>query len=152
MIATRPGTAAFQPIVFVALAGVGCGACYNLTTRMLAGGDSSETTLLWTSIVGLVAATPFLPWFWVTPQGPRVWAVMLLMGASGAFGHWLMILAHQRAPASAMAPFGYTQLLWMIVIGWPVFGDTPPGATLIGRGDRHRQRRVPRLARAQRAR
>ncbi len=40
-----------------------------------------------------------------------------VLGASGALGHWLMLLAHQRAPASAMAPFGYTQLLWMIVIG-----------------------------------
>jgi drug/metabolite transporter (DMT)-like permease len=101
---------------------------------MLAGRDSAETTLVWTSIAGVVAATPFLPWFWATPQGPKVWAIMALMGASGAFGHWLMILAHQRAPASAMAPFGYTQLLWMIVIGWLVFGDTPPGATLVGAG------------------
>ena len=134
VIATRPGTSAFQPIVFVAIAGVVCNAFYGLTTRMLAGRDSAETTLVWTSIAGVVAATPFLPWFWVTPQGPKVWAIMALMGASGAFGHWLMILAHQRAPASAMAPFGYTQLLWMIVIGWLVFGDAPPGATLIGSG------------------
>jgi drug/metabolite transporter (DMT)-like permease len=118
VIATRPGTSAFQPIVFVAIAGVVCNAFYGLTTRMLAGRDSAETTLVWTSIAGVVAATPFLPWFWVTPQGPKVWAIMALLGASGAFGHWLMILAHQRAPASAMAPFGYTQLLWMIVIGW----------------------------------
>ena len=134
VIATRPGTSAFQPIVFVAIAGVVCNAFYGLTTRMLAGRDSAETTLVWTSIAGVVAATPFLPWFWATPQGPKVWAIMALMGASGAFGHWLMILAHQRAPASAMAPFGYTQLLWMIVIGWLVFGDTPPGATLVGAG------------------
>jgi drug/metabolite transporter (DMT)-like permease len=134
VIATRPGTSAFQPIVFVAIAGVVCNAFYGLTTRMLAGGDTAETTLVWTSIVGVVAVTPFLPWFWATPQSPLVWAVMALMGASGAFGHWLMILAHHRAPASAMAPFGYTQLLWMIVIGWLVFGDKPPGATLIGAG------------------
>ena len=33
-----------------------------------------------------------------------------------------------------MAPFGYTQLLWMIVIGWLVFGDAPPAATLVGAG------------------
>ena len=39
MIATRPGTSAFQPIVFVAIAGVVCNAGYGLTTRMLAGRD-----------------------------------------------------------------------------------------------------------------
>jgi drug/metabolite transporter (DMT)-like permease len=134
VIATRPGTSAFHPIVFVAIAGVFCNAAYGLATRMLAGGDSPETTLVWTPLAGIIALTPFLPWFWATPHEPLVWAIMALMGASGAFGHWLMILAHQRAPASAMAPFGYTQLLWMIVIGWLVFGDTPPGATLIGAG------------------
>jgi len=63
-----------------------------------------------------------------------VWAIKAQMGASGAFGHWLMILARHRAPASAMAPFGYTQLLWIIFNGWLVFGDRPPGAKLIGAG------------------
>jgi drug/metabolite transporter (DMT)-like permease len=134
VIATRPRSSAFQPIVFVAISGVFCNAAYGLTTRMLAGRDSAETTLVWTPLAGVAAMTPLLPWFWVTPQEPLVWGIMALMDASGAFGHWLMILAHQRAPASAMAPFGYTQLLWMIVIGWLVFGDTPPGATLIGAG------------------
>jgi drug/metabolite transporter (DMT)-like permease len=134
VIATRPGTSAFQPIIFVAISAAVCNAAYGLTTRMLAGRDAAETTLVWTPLAGVVAMTPFRPWFWMTPHEPLVWAIMALMGASGAFGHWLMILAHQRAPASAMAPFGYTQLLWMIVIGWLVFGDTPPGATLIGAG------------------
>ena len=134
VVAMRPGTSAFQPIVFAAIGGVVCNAGYGLTTRMLAGRDSAETTLVWTPLAGVIAMTPFLPRFWVTPQSPLVWAAMVLMGASGAFGHWLMILAHQRAPASAMAPFGYTQLLWMIIIGWLAFGDTPPGATLFGAG------------------
>ena len=134
VIATRPGTSAFQPIVFVAISGVVCNAGYGLATRMLAGRDSAETTLVWTPLAGVIAMTPLLPWFWETPREPLVWAIMALMGASGAIGHWLMILAHQRAPASAMAPFGYTQLLWMIVIGWLVFGDTPPVATLFGAG------------------
>jgi drug/metabolite transporter (DMT)-like permease len=119
--ATRPGASAFQPIVFVAISGVFCNAAYGLATRMLAGRDSAETTLVWTPLAGVVAMTPLLPWCRVTPQRPLVWAVMALMGASGAFGHWLMILAHQRAPASAMTPFGYTQLLWVIVIGCGVF-------------------------------
>ena len=150
VIATRPGTSAFQPIVFVAIGGVFCNAAYGLATRMLAGRDLAETTLVWTPLAGVVAMTPLLPWFWVTPERPLVWAIMALMGASGAFGHWLMILAHQRAPASAMAPFGYTQLLWMIVIGWLVFGDTPPVRDAGGGRHRHRLRRLSRLARAER--
>ena len=44
-IATRPGTAAFQPIVFVAVAGVLCNAGYVIATRKLAGEDAPQTTL-----------------------------------------------------------------------------------------------------------
>ncbi len=56
------------------------------------------------------------------------------MGAFGALGHGLLIKAHQLAPAATLAPFGYTQLLWMIASGWLVFGDWPPPATFVGAG------------------
>ena len=134
LIAVRPGTAAFQPIVLVCLAGVICNALYGLTTRALASRDLSETTLVWTPIAGVVVLTPFLPWTWQTPESAHVWLVMAVMGLCGGLGHWLLILAHHRAPASVLAPFGYTQLIWMIVLGTLVFGDWPPVATLIGAG------------------
>ena len=54
------------------------------------------------------------------------------MGVLAAVGHGLLIKAHQLAPASVLAPFGYTQLLWMIVSGFLVFGDWPPLATFFG--------------------
>ena len=134
LIATRPGTDAFQPIVLVAIAGVACNSAYALATRMLAGHDAPETTLAWTPIAGVATLTPLLPWGWQTPPSPLVWVVMGVMGVFGALGHWLLILAHQRAPASVLTPFSYTQLIWMIVSGALVFGDIPPAATLIGAG------------------
>ena len=54
------------------------------------------------------------------------------MGFFAAIGHGLLIMAHQRAPASVLTPFSYTQLLWMILSGFLVFGDRPSGAVLIG--------------------
>jgi len=134
LIATRPGTSAFQPIVVVAIGGVACNAAYALATRMLAGQDAAATTLVWTPIAGIAALAPFLPWVWQTPSGLAVWLVIVNLGLWGALGHWLLILAHQRAPASALTPFSYTQLIWMIVSGALVFGDAPPPATLIGAG------------------
>jgi drug/metabolite transporter (DMT)-like permease len=134
LVATRPGTSAFQPIVVVAIAGVACNAAYALATRMLAGQDAPQTTLAWTPIAGVAALTPLLPWSWQPPDGALVWLVIVNMGVCGALGHWLLILAHQRAPASVLTPFSYTQLLWMIVSGALVFGDTPPTATLVGAG------------------
>jgi len=50
----------------------------------------------------------------------------------GAVGHWLLILAHARAPAPVLAPFLYTQLIWVVILGYLVFGDLPDYWTLIG--------------------
>ncbi len=132
LIATRPGTSAFQPVVVIAIAGVICNAGYMIATRKLAGVDSSQTTLVWTQAAGVVLATPLLPWTWVTPPSLHVWAVMAGLGVFGAARHWLVIVAHKYAPAPVLTPFSYTQLIWMIVSGLLVFGDVPPVATLIG--------------------
>ena len=134
MVATRPGAHAFQPIVLVAVAGALSNAGYFLATRSLAKHDSGQTTLLWTQFAGVVALTPLLPWFWTAPANALGWGLMAGMGALGALGHGLLIKAHQLAPASALAPFGYTQLLWMIASGWLVFGDWPPATTFFGAG------------------
>jgi len=131
-IATRPGTAAFQPIVLVAVAGVVCNSGYVLATRRLAAEDSPQTTLAWTQIAGIVFLTPLLPWAWRHPATAEVWLVMAAMGVCGAAGHALLIVAHRYAPAPALTPFSYTQLIWMIVSGVLVFGDWPSAATLVG--------------------
>jgi len=132
VMATRPGAAAFQPLVIVAVAAALCGAGYSLATRGLAGRDSGQTTLLWTQFAGVLTLTPMLPWIWVGPPNLRDWGLLGGLGALGALGHALLIMAHRRAPASVLAPFSYTQLLWMIASGYFVFGDWPPPGTLAG--------------------
>ena len=132
--AMGPGTSALHPVVAFAFAGALCNAGYLLATRGLAGHDSGQTTLLWTQAAGVVALTPLLPWFWTTPSGALGWGGMAGLGVFGAVGHGLLIKAHQLAPAAALAPFSYTQLLWMIVSGWLMFGDWPPVATFVGAG------------------
>jgi drug/metabolite transporter (DMT)-like permease len=41
-------------------------------------------------------------------------------------------MAHRRAPAPILAPFMYTQIVWMIAAGFLVFGDKPNAWTLAG--------------------
>jgi len=132
VIATRPGTSAFQPAVLIAVLGVVFNAGYVIATRKLAGVDDSRTTLVWTQAAGIILLTPLLPWVWVTPPSAKAWAVLAGLGLFAASGHALLIVAHKYAPAPVLTPFTYTQLLWMIASGFLVFGDVPPAATLIG--------------------
>ena len=58
--------------------------------------------------------------------------MFLLTGAMGAGAHFCMIRAFSYAQASLLAPFNYSKLIWMIILGYVVFGDVPGPDTLIG--------------------
>jgi drug/metabolite transporter (DMT)-like permease len=132
LIITRPGLGGMHPAAFLCVLGTVCYALYGISTRILAAYDSSETTMFYSGLAGVVLITPALPLIWTTPASAMVWAIMLLMGAFGALGHWLLILAHARAPAPLLAPFIYTQIVWMLALGYIVFGDLPDGWTVLG--------------------
>jgi drug/metabolite transporter (DMT)-like permease len=90
--------------------------------------------LFWTPIAGVALLTPILPFVWANPPTWTTLAIMVAMGVFASVGHWLLILAHERAPASVLTPFSYTQLVWMIAAGYIVFGDKPSGSVLLGAG------------------
>jgi drug/metabolite transporter (DMT)-like permease len=60
------------------------------------------------------------------------WPVLFFAGFCGSFGHYLLIAAHRLAPASLLAPYSYTQIIWMTVLGYALFGQIPDRFTLIG--------------------
>jgi drug/metabolite transporter (DMT)-like permease len=53
-------------------------------------------------------------------------------GAFGTVGHYLLIIAHRLAPPAVLAPFIYSQLVWVIILGYMVFADLPNEWTLAG--------------------
>jgi len=126
LVVMRPGFGGLHPAAAFSVIGVVCYAFYNLSTRKLASIDSSETTMVYSGAAGVILVAPAMLWFWTTPTSGLVWAVMLLMGACGGFGHWLVIKAHR------LAPFIYSQLVWMLILGWLIFGQWPDLWTLAG--------------------
>lgn len=132
ILVVRPGAGGIHPAAFLSLAGAACYALYVITTRMLATTDKSATTLFYSSLVGAVAATLPLPFAWHPPETPLALAGLIAIGVLGGAGHFLLILAHNRAPAARLAPFIYTQIISMTLLGWLFFGQVPSGWTLAG--------------------
>ena len=66
------------------------------------------------------------------PTSPLHAAMLIAIGVLGAVGHFLLIRAHGLAPATLLSPFGYTQLLVVLALGWVVFGQLPDGIALAG--------------------
>jgi drug/metabolite transporter (DMT)-like permease len=132
IVVMRPGFGGIHPAAALTAFGTLLYAIYIITTRILARTDSTETTLFYSNIVGVVVTTALLPFVWVTPGDLLVAVVMVTIGAFGALGHFLLIAAHRLAPAAILSPFIYSQLVWMILLGYVIFGDVPNRWTLLG--------------------
>jgi drug/metabolite transporter (DMT)-like permease len=132
LVVVRPGIGGMHPAALLCVLGAMCYATYSIATRLLSRTDSSETTLFYSNIVGIVALSFILPFVWTPPQSWFIAMLMVFIGAAGAFGHYLLILAHRLAPAAVLAPFGYTQIVWMIASGFVFFDQLPDRYTLIG--------------------
>jgi drug/metabolite transporter (DMT)-like permease len=131
-IIVRPGSEVFQGAALFGLGAAMFYAVYQILTRKLASEDP-RVTLFYPALVGTLMMTAVLPWYGGTEAMP--WLDLALVAATGllgTIGHFVFILAFQRAPASALTPFTYMQLVWATIIGWFVFGSFPDAWTLAG--------------------
>jgi drug/metabolite transporter (DMT)-like permease len=131
LVVTRPGTG-FHPAMLFSVLTALVYAFYAVATRALSTRDPSDTTLMYTGLVGSLVLLPIVPFVWTTPASFGVWLAAAGMAAFGALGHWMVILAHKRAPASVLAPFSYAQLPCATGLGFAIFGEAPDGWTLAG--------------------
>jgi drug/metabolite transporter (DMT)-like permease len=133
LLIIRPGGNAFT---WWALLPLGCAfffAGYQILTRKLAGHDDPITTLFYPGLIAVLAIPPVFPGaISAVPAVPLHAALLAAIGILGAVGHFLLIRAHALAPATLLAPFGYAQLLVVLVLGWLVFGQLPDGIALTG--------------------
>ena len=132
LLVTRPGIGDVNWAAFYSLASAVFYSLYIVATRVLSKTDTTDTTLFYSNLVGAVAMLPVLPFVWTMPDDPWIIFLMVAFGAFGSFGHYLLIVGHRLAPASVLAPFMYTQLVWATAFGYLVFGDVPNRWTLAG--------------------
>jgi drug/metabolite transporter (DMT)-like permease len=132
LLIVRPGADLFRGASLLVLCSASFYAVFQILTRVMAREDP-RVMLLYPALVGAVLMTVAWPFF-----GSRLdltWldmAKLLMVGVLGTAGHFLLILAFQRAPASALTPFTYAHLVFATMVGWLVFGDFPDALTLVG--------------------
>ena len=132
LMIVQPGAEIFKGASLLALASAGCYAVYQITTRMLAGEDP-RVTLFYPALVGVCIMTLVWPWFGESREVEWIdIGLMLTLGVLGTVGHFLFILAFQRAPASALTPFTYVHIVFATMIGWLAFDDLPDALTFAG--------------------
>ena len=68
---------------------------------------------------------------WVTPTGWD-WGLFAIAGVGSACIHFLAALASRYARAATLAPFEYTNLIWVAIASWLFWGEVPDLLTIAG--------------------
>jgi drug/metabolite transporter (DMT)-like permease len=131
LIILRPGSNAFHPAAFFPLVSAFAWACTLIMTRMLSGRDRAITTMTYSSIAGVCILSVLVPFAWVAPSWHDI-LFGIFIGIASTAGQWIVVLAFRYADASVLAPFSYTQLLWVSILGFIIFGEVPDIWTVTG--------------------
>ena len=129
----QPGSDSFTWAIFLPLALVACNAWFQILTSKMTRTEDPLIMHLYTGCVGAIGMALLLPFTWVSLDA-RAWLLVLSMGIMGTLGHWLLILAYQRAQAATLTPYMYAQIGFAMLGGYLVFGHIPDRWALLGIG------------------
>lgn len=131
LIIMRPGLSIFDSKSLIPLGAAFLLSFYQIITRKVSEFDSTETSLFYTSVIGILLMSFFAYFFW---QPLQTFSYLLFFGIGIFFsmGIYFQIIALSKARASIVQPFHYTLIFWAIILGYIFYKDFPDIFTLIG--------------------
>jgi drug/metabolite transporter (DMT)-like permease len=113
------------------------GACFSagstIQTRALTASETTSSIVLYFSLICALAGLLTWPLGWVEPTWQE-FAALVTIGICGGLAHIVLTESYRLAPASLVAPFDYTSMLWALMLGFVVFGEVPSVLVFIGAG------------------
>ena len=131
LIIMRPGLSLFDPKSLIPLAGAFFLSIYQIVTRKASEKDPNETSLFYTSIVGIIFMGIIGYFFW-QPLIENSLIYFIAIGFFFSLGLYFQIIALSLARAGIIQPFHYTLIFWAIILGYVFYDDFPDIPTLIG--------------------
>lgn len=131
IIAIQPGSDTFQPASLYILAASFLYAANSVTARWLPAADNLWTVSFFAAAFSALYVAPFAIGRW----SGIAWQDLVFFAAAAMFsslGIGLGSVAYRLAPASDLAPFGYSGLIWSLAITWIVWGTMPGFWTYAG--------------------
>lgn len=125
----QPGRSALD--LLGALGALGAAVAYALASvsvRVMTRTETTPALVFWFLVLLTVFAGALALPDWV-PFDPADWPWLGLLGLFGALGQHFITEAFRQAPASLVAPFEYTAMVWAVGIDW-VFWNTWPASRI----------------------
>ena len=131
VVVLRPGLGALHWGAVFPLLAAAAFSVAQVVTKRLSAEEDQWTILIYSAGIAALLLTPFgisaWPEFALTD-----WMLLAPMGILAAAGDMAILAALRRAPASTLAPYQYSQILWAMIAGALVFGEFPDGMAVAG--------------------
>ncbi|MEI8296476.1 MAG: DMT family transporter [Pseudomonadota bacterium] len=108
-----------------------CYAVGVLLIRLMSRTDSAYAMVLWYMVIICIASLALAAPHW-QPVPSSHWPWIVFVGLTGAIAQYLLTVAFRLAPASKVAPFEYTAMVWGLLLDYFVFSISPLPRVLIG--------------------
>jgi drug/metabolite transporter (DMT)-like permease len=131
LIIMRPGLSIFDPKSLIPLAGAFFLSIYQIVTRKASEKDSTETSLFYTSIIGIILMGVVGHSYWQPLMNYSI-LFFIAIGIFFSLGLYFQIIALSMVRAGIIQPFHYTLIFWAIILGYIFYDDFPDIPTLIG--------------------
>ena len=102
-----------------------------IQTRRLTGSETTPAIVFYFSLICAIAGLATWPFGWHSPDALQL-AALIGTGILGGLAHILLTESYRHAPASLVAPFGYSTMLWAFVFGYVLFGEMPVPLVFVG--------------------
>lgn len=134
LVMLRPSTSSFMTLgALAAFVSAVAYAVSVVSVRVLSRTDSNTSVVFWSMLIMTLVSTLLGLGDW-QPIRAEHYGVIVATGALGALAIHLLTLAYRSAPASMIAPFEYTALLWGVGIDWLAWDTLPHARVYIGGG------------------
>lgn len=131
VVMVRPGAGVFAPEALIPVGGAVGYAFAMVMVRKLTATESIAAIVFYFTLTGTAVSGALLPFVWVTPGWVDL-ALLVAIGLCGGIAQLLMTRAFQIAPASLIAPFEYSAMIWAIGFGWLIWDELPDAAIWTG--------------------
>ncbi len=102
-----------------------------IQTRRLTQSESTSSIVFYFSLSCALAGLVTWPFGWISPTAGE-FAALISIGVLGGMAHIFLTESYRYASASVVAPFDYTTMIWALVLGYAMFGETPTPMIVTG--------------------
>jgi drug/metabolite transporter (DMT)-like permease len=103
----------------------------TIQIRRLTATETSSAIVIFMTLIVMAASLLTAPFGWRVPATLGELLVLVGIGVAGGVGQMLFTDSYRYAPASFLAPFDYSSMLWAFLLGYWIFGEVPT-STVIG--------------------